>query len=141
MLFMTKVYRNDVLYEAWKRVKANQGSSGVDEITIEDIEAGGVNRYLIGIQLELKSGAYKPLPVQRVMIPKPDRNQRPLGIPCVKDRIVQMAKIQEMCGFTKQQARTVIDLYMKSGLYIAEIVKRLYQSEEMKKQFPDNKER
>ena len=86
-----KVYRDDVLYEAWKRVKANQGSSGVDGITIEDVEAGGVNRYLTGIQSEIKSGTYRPLPVRRVMIPKPDGSQRPLGIPCVKDRIVQMA--------------------------------------------------
>ena len=86
-----KVYRDDVIYEAWKRVKANQGSSGVDGITIEDIEASGVNRYLTGIQTELKSGTYRPLPVRRVMIPKPDGSQRPLGIPCVKDRSVQMA--------------------------------------------------
>ena len=77
--------------EAWKRVKANKGSSGIDGITIEDIEVMGVKRYLTGIQSELKSGIYKPLPVRRVMIPKPDGSQRPLGIPCVKDRIVQMA--------------------------------------------------
>lgn len=86
-----KVYQDDVLYEAWKRVKANQGSSGVDGIAIEDVEASGVNRYLTGIQTELKSGTYRPLPVRRVMIPKSDGSQRPLGIPCVKDRIVQMA--------------------------------------------------
>ena len=86
-----KVYRDDVMKEAWKRVKANKGSSGIDGITIEDIEVKGVKRYLTGIQSELKSGTYKPLPVRRVMIPKPDGSQRPLGIPCVKDRIVQMA--------------------------------------------------
>ena len=86
-----KVYRDDVMKEAWKRVKANKGSSGIDGITIEDIEVMGVKRYLTGIQSELKSGTYKPLPVRRVMIPKPDGSQRPLGIPCVKDRIVQMA--------------------------------------------------
>ena len=86
-----KVYRDDVLCEAWKRVKANKGSSGVDGITVEDIEKKGINRCLTEIQSELKSGIYKPLPVRRVMIPKPDGSQRPLGIPCVKDRIVQMA--------------------------------------------------
>ena len=86
-----KVYRDDVLCEAWKRVKANKGSNGVDGITIEDIEKKGINRCLTEIQSGLKSGIYKPLPVRRVMIPKPDGSQRPLGIPCVKDRIVQMA--------------------------------------------------
>lgn len=86
-----KVYRDDVMYEAWKRVKANKGSSGGDGITIEDIEAKGVNRYLTEIQTELKNGNYRPKPVRRVLIPKPDGSKRPLGIPCVKDRIVQMA--------------------------------------------------
>lgn len=86
-----KVHRDDVLTEAWKRVKANQGSSGIDGIRIEDIEAKGVNRYLSEIQQELKKGSYKPMPVKRTMIPKPDGSQRPLGIPSIKDRIVQMA--------------------------------------------------
>ena len=70
--FYDKVYRDDVLYEAWKRVKANKGSNGVDGITIEDIEKKGINRCLTEIQSELKSGIYKPLPVRRVMIPKPE---------------------------------------------------------------------
>lgn len=85
-----KVYREEVLFEAWKRVKANKGSSGIDGIGIEDIEVKGVNRYLTEIQEEIKSGNYRPSPVKRVMIPKPDRSQRPLGIPTVRDRIVQM---------------------------------------------------
>jgi RNA-directed DNA polymerase len=86
-----KVYRDDVLFEAWKRVKANQGSSGVDGIRIEDIEAYGIEKYLIEIQKELMLGEYIPKPVKRVMIPKPDGSERPLGIPTVRDRIVQMA--------------------------------------------------
>ena len=86
-----KVYRDDVLWEAWKRVKANKGTGGIDGIAIEDIEANGADCYLTEIQSELKSGTYRPLPVRRVMIPKPDGSQRPLGIPSVKDRVVQMA--------------------------------------------------
>ena len=86
-----KVYRDDVLFEAWKRVKANKGSSGVDGIGIEDIEEMGIEKYLSEIKSELMDGKYKPSPVKRVMIPKPDGSERPLGIPTVKDRIVQMA--------------------------------------------------
>ena len=80
-----KVYRDDVLFEAWKRVKANKGSSGVDGIRIEDIEAMGIEKYLSEIKPELMDGKYKPSPVKRVMIPKPDGSERPLGIPTVKD--------------------------------------------------------
>ena len=86
-----KVYRDDVLFEAWKRVKANKGSSGVDGIKIEDIEAMGIAKYLSEIKSDLMAGRYKPSPVKRVMIPKPDGSERLLGIPTVKDRIVQMA--------------------------------------------------
>ncbi|MCI6467558.1 MAG: group II intron reverse transcriptase/maturase [Faecalicatena sp.] len=86
-----KVYRTDILFEAWKRVKANKGSSGVDGISIEDIERMGIEKYLMSIKVELQDGTYRPSPVKRVMIPKPDESERPLGIPTVKDRIVQMA--------------------------------------------------
>ena len=85
------LYREDVLSEAWKRVKANKGSSGVDGIKIEDVEVMGIEKYLSEIKSELMNGKYKPSPVKRVMIPKPDGSERPLGIPTVKDRIVQMA--------------------------------------------------
>ena len=80
-----KVYRDDVLFVAWKRVKANKGSSGVDGIRIEDIEEMGIEKYLSEIKSELMDGKYKPSPVKRVMIPKPDGSERPLGIPTVKD--------------------------------------------------------
>ena len=80
-----KVYRDDVLFEAWKRVKANKGSSGVDGVKIEDVEAMGIEKYLSEIKSELMNGKYKPSPVKRVMIPKPDGSERPLGIPTVKD--------------------------------------------------------
>ena len=80
-----KVYRDDILFEAWKRVKANKGSSGVDGIKIEDVEAIGIEKYLSEIKSELMDGKYKPSPVKRVMIPKPDGSERPLGIPTVKD--------------------------------------------------------
>ncbi|WMJ86852.1 group II intron reverse transcriptase/maturase [Anaerocolumna sp. MB42-C2] len=86
-----KVYREDVLLEAWKRVKANQGSSVIDGISIAEIENYGMKNYLEEIQEELMLGNYSPKPVKRVMIPKPDGSKRPLGIPTVKDRIVQMA--------------------------------------------------
>ena len=80
-----KVYRDDILFEAWKRVKANKGSSGVDGIRIEDIEEMGIEKYLSEIKSELMDGKYKPSPVKRVMIPKPDGSERPLGIPTVRD--------------------------------------------------------
>ena len=63
----------------------------MDGIKIEDVEAMGIEKYLTEIKLELMNGKYKPSPVKRVMIPKPDGSERPLGIPTVKDRIVQMA--------------------------------------------------
>lgn len=69
-----KVYRDDVLFEAWKRVKANKGSSDVDGIRIEDIEAMEIEKYLSEIKSELMDGKYKPSTVKRVMIPKQTRN-------------------------------------------------------------------
>lgn len=86
-----KVYREDILAEAWKRVKANGGSGGIDCISIANIEAYGVEKLLAEIVVELKAGIYRPRPVRRVYIPKADGKQRPLGIPVIKDRIVQMA--------------------------------------------------
>lgn len=86
-----KTYRTDVLAEAYTRVKANGGTCGVDGETFDNVERKGVSEYLAELQLELKERRYKPLPVKRVYIPKANGKERPLGIPTVRDRIVQTA--------------------------------------------------
>jgi len=86
-----KVYRMDILWEAWSRVRANGGAPGVDGKTIHELEECGVQEFLEGIQKDLKAGEYWPEPVRRQYIPKPDGKQRPLGIPTVRDRVVQAA--------------------------------------------------
>jgi RNA-directed DNA polymerase len=71
-----RIYRSDVLWEAWKRVRSNKGAAGVDEITLRSIEGRGVREFLEGIQAELKTGRYRPSPVKRRWIPKADGKQR-----------------------------------------------------------------
>jgi RNA-directed DNA polymerase len=86
-----KIHRKDVLSEAWKRVKANGGAGGIDHISIADVEKYGVEKFLQEIQKELIDGKYRPTPVRRTFIPKGNGEKRPLGIPIIKDRVVQMA--------------------------------------------------
>jgi RNA-directed DNA polymerase len=86
-----RIFRPDVLWRAWEEVRKNGGSAGVDGVTIQDTEQEGVKKFLERIADDLKAGRYRPQPVLRVYIPKPDGRQRPLGIPTVRDRVVQQA--------------------------------------------------
>jgi len=87
-----KIYRADILKLAWRLVKANKGSPGIDGVAFAAIESEeGVDCYLSEISSQLKDKSYRSSPVKRVMIPKADGSLRPLGIPTIRDRVVQMA--------------------------------------------------
>ena len=83
--------RDDVLHEAWKRVRRNRGAAGIDRVTISEVEQYGVQRFLQELGEVLRAGEYGAQVVRRAYIPKADGGKRPLGIPTVRDRVVQMA--------------------------------------------------
>jgi RNA-directed DNA polymerase len=90
-LLYDKIYREDILAHGWALAKANAGAPGVDGESFEQIESQGLEKWLAGIRNDLRNRTYKPKPVRRVKIPKPGGGERPLGIPTIRDRVVQSA--------------------------------------------------
>ena len=86
-----KIWRSDILAHAWALSRANRGAPGVDGVRFEQIEAEGLEDWLSGVQDELRTKSYRPQAVRRVMIPKPGGGERPLGLPTIKDRVIQTA--------------------------------------------------
>jgi group II intron reverse transcriptase/maturase len=86
-----RIVRPDVLLRAWEEVRANRGRPGIDGVSIEDVERHGVEAYLAQLAADLRAERYRPSPVLRVEIPKLDGRMQPLGIPTVRDRVVQQA--------------------------------------------------
>jgi len=90
-LLYDKIYRTDILRHAYDLVRANKGAAGVDGVTCATVEAAGLENWLAGIETELRTKTYQSQPVRRVMIPKPGGGERPLGIPTIRDRVLQTA--------------------------------------------------
>src|SRR5438067_4306777 len=90
-LLYDKVWREDILQHAYELVRANKGAPGVDGQTFDQIESEGLEKWLGGIRNDLRSNTYQPQAVRRVLIPKPGGGERPLGIPTIRDRVVQTA--------------------------------------------------
>ena len=90
-LLYDKIHRADILRHAYELVRANKGAPGVDGVSCAEIETAGLENWLAGIATELRTKTYQPQPVRRVMIPKPGGGERPLGIPTIRDRVVQTA--------------------------------------------------
>jgi RNA-directed DNA polymerase len=86
-----RIYRGDIRWEAWRRVKRNRGAAGIDAVTLADVEQMGVEAFLADLGTRLRAGRYRPAAVRRRHIPKGNGGQRPLGIPTVRDRVAQMA--------------------------------------------------
>jgi RNA-directed DNA polymerase len=122
-----RICRGDVLWEAWERVRKNKGAPGVDRITLAVVEDYGVDRMLCELRHDLHTGRYRPAPARRVEIPKPQGGKRPLGIPTVRDRVVQAAAkivLEPICeadfvpcsyGFRPRRSATMAKERLRTG--------------------------
>jgi RNA-directed DNA polymerase len=90
-LLYEKIYREDILARAYQLVRSDQGAPGVEGQSFWGFESQGLEEWLNGIRNDLRAKTYQPQPVRRVMIPKPGGGERPLGIPTIRDRVVQTA--------------------------------------------------
>lgn len=145
-----KVYKPLNLYVAWEKVKANRGSGGVDRVSIEDFEQN-LPQNLDEIHRLLKEDRYSPQPVRRVWIPKPNGDKRPLGIPSVRDRVVQQALLNRLqrifepkfcdCSYgfrpgrSPHQAIARVEEYLKGGYqWVLEVdIEEFFDSVDQKK--------
>jgi RNA-directed DNA polymerase len=93
-----RIFRPDILSQAWEEVRRNGGSAGIDGVSIEDVEREGVEQFLDQIAQDLKASTYRPKPVLRVYIPKPDGRQRPLGIPMWRSLCTSHSRVGD-CGY------------------------------------------
>lgn len=131
--------REDVLEAAWSQVRKNKGGSGIDGVTIKMVEANGVYGFLSEIREDLSQKRYKPKPVKRVYIPKANGKIRPLGIPCIRDRVVQMVALLILepifeadfldCSYGFRPGRNAHQALDKIGSHIKQGFKAVYDAD------------
>jgi RNA-directed DNA polymerase len=127
-----KVCWTETLERAYRQAKANAGAAGVDGVRFEDIEAYGVDRWLAELQKELVEETYRPHAVRRVMIPKPGGGERPLGIPTIRDRVVQTAVVLLLEPIFEADFEDNVFAYRPERSAhdaLAEVRKRLYEGQ------------
>ena len=122
-----KVWRDDVLAVAWQAVRRNGGAAGVDGETVADVESLGVDRWLGALARDLKAGTYRPRAVRQVLIPKKQRGKfRPLGIPCLRDRVAQTAAMLVLSPIFEADLQPEQYAY-RPGRHAHDAVKRVHR--------------